>query len=91
MFVKGDLLFAQLKKDWPKIRALLGARDKRRLAWLLVPMVVTALVNVFGIAFIMPFLAVVADPHSVLTNTHLNAVYQFFGFTHLNHFVLFLG
>ena len=84
-------MIKQIKQDWQKITVLLGAEDKKRLMWLLLPMVVTALVNVFGIAFIMPFLAVVADPDSVFSNVHLKAAYHFLGFSDTFHFVIFLG
>ena len=40
---------------------------------------------------IMPFIAVLAKPDVVYTNSYLSATYQFFGFSNTNNFLLFLG
>ena len=90
-FSKEYSLFKCAREDWFKIKRLLGSVDQKRLMWLLLPMTITAMISAFGIAFVMPFLAVVAAPKIVFTNAHLSAAYHFFGFTQVVHFVIFLG
>lgn len=77
--------------SWNKLNRLLVPRDRVRLAWLLIPMILTALANVFGIALIMPFLSVVADPGMIQTNQKLFWLYHAFGFHSVHQFVVLLG
>jgi ATP-binding cassette, subfamily B, bacterial PglK len=74
-----------------KIKSLLLRSDQKKLGLLLIPMTLTAVVNAFGIAFVMPFLMVVSNPGMIHSNSKLNAAYRFFGFTHPMHFLIFLG
>lgn len=50
-----------------------------------------ALVDVVGVASIMPFMAVLANPGVVETNSYLAAVYHSLGFTDRQAFLFFLG
>lgn len=52
---------------------------------------VMALLDVIGVASVMPFMAVLSNPEVVETNPYLNAVYQSLGYTDLNAFLFFLG
>lgn len=54
-------------------------------------MSLTALVNIFGIAFVMPFVAVAANPDMVHTSKHLSLIYNFLHFSTPVHFIIFLG
>ena len=76
---------------WKKIKQLLLKKDRKRLAWLLLPMSVTALVNVFGIALIMPFLSVVSDPSIIQANANLLWFYGALNFQDVHQFTIALG
>lgn len=47
------------------------------------------ILDVFGISMIMPFIAIVVDDN--LNNMYIRMVYDFFGFTSLNQFKIYLG
>jgi ABC-type multidrug transport system fused ATPase/permease subunit len=53
--------------------------------------VVMALMEALGVASIMPFVAVLADPTVVASNRYLNAVHRALGFTTTDSFLVFLG
>ena len=50
-----------------------------------------AILEVAGIASIMPFIAVVSNPEIIETNQWINLIYQIGGFTSTNSFLVFLG
>lgn len=74
-----------------KIRDLLDARERRNAILLFGMMLVMGLLEVAGVASIMPFIAVLAKPDVVHTNVYLNTIYQNLGFANTNNFLLFLG
>jgi len=70
---------------------LLSPAERRRL-WLLTPVVsVNALVQVIGIASVMPFLALIANPGIIQEQALLRWMYETFGFTGVNPFLVFTG
>lgn len=70
---------------------LLGPADRRRL-YLLMPFVLlNALIQVAGIASVMPFLALVASPEIIESNAFLRLVYGTLGFTSEASFLVFVG
>lgn len=71
--------------------ALLPPRDRTRLALLMSLLIVMAMMEMAGIASIMPFMAVVTSPEVVHTNTWLEAVYRRLGFASDEAFLMFLG
>ena len=74
-----------------KILALLTRQEQRQLVWLLLAMVVSALIEVAGIASIMPFMAVVGNPEVVEHNRYFRLVYHALEFTSIEGFLIFLG
>jgi ABC-type bacteriocin/lantibiotic exporter with double-glycine peptidase domain len=74
-----------------RIYALLDKSQRRQLAWLLVTIILTGLMEVIGISSIFPFMAVVARPESVEGNRILLYVYQLFGFQSQYRFLFALG
>lgn len=74
-----------------KILDLLSPTERRRGYLLLAMITVMALLEVVGVASIMPFMSVLADPEVVETNAHLNAVYTALGFEEPRTFLFFLG
>lgn len=76
---------------YKKLKDLLDARERRNAVLLFGMMLVMGVLEVFGVASVMPFIAVVANPEMVETNAYINAVYSTFGFTSTNTFLIFLG
>ncbi|MDH5620427.1 MAG: ABC transporter ATP-binding protein, partial [Gammaproteobacteria bacterium] len=74
-----------------KVLSLLSPREKRQAYFLLGMILVMALLDVIGIASIMPFMAVLANPDVVDTNSWLNAVYTRLEFSEPQRFLRFLG
>ena len=78
-------------KTYGMILSLLDGREKGRLAALLVLIVITGLLETAGVASILPFLAVLADPGIIETNRILSRIYQALGFTSVTSFQVFIG
>ncbi len=74
-----------------KILDLLSPQERRRAYLLLGMILIMALLDVVGVASIMPFMAVLADPGVVQTNAYLAAAYRALGFTATEPFLFFLG
>lgn len=69
---------------------LLDDRERRRFAILAVMMLVAGLVDMAGVASLLPFLTVLANPEAVQTNPYLAAVSQALG-VGSRGFLIFLG
>lgn len=74
-----------------KLFDLLSPRERRQAALLLVMILVMAFLDIVGVASIMPFMAVLADPKLVETNAILAEVYAVLGFRDAQTFLFFLG
>jgi ATP-binding cassette, subfamily B, bacterial PglK len=74
-----------------KILSLLDKREKKRLALLLILIVVTGLLETAGVAAILPLLSVISDPEIIETNSQLSWAYRTFGFTSTLGFQIALG
>ncbi len=70
---------------------LLDRHERRRFFLLLAMILTMGLVNMAGVASIMPFLAVLANPEVVQNNQVLAFIYSYFGFSEVRHFLIFLG
>jgi len=78
-------------KIWKKILVLLSPKERRQ-AYLLLSMITAmALLEVIGVASIMPFMSVLANPELIETNIHLNTVYTTIGLESTEDFLFFLG
>ena len=80
-------IISQLKK----LFELLSFRERKQAIFLLGMSLIMALLDVIGVASIMPFIAVLANPELILTNAPLFWVYQAIGFTDEKSFLYFLG
>ncbi len=80
-------MFVVLKK----ILSLLSKKERRRLLFLTFAIIVVGLIEVAGIASIMPFMAVVANPEMVENNIYLSKIYKVFKFNSKDSFLIFLG
>lgn len=74
-----------------KLLDLLTPHERKRATMLLGMILVMALLEVIGVASIMPFIAVLANPQLVETNTTLVAVSKTLRFTNTQDFLFFLG
>jgi len=77
-----------------KLLDLLSPAERKRAGVLIAMMLVMALLDMLGVASILPFIAVLANPALVETNPILSWVYQFsthLGVSSTDQFLLFLG
>src|SRR5437870_9294088 len=74
-----------------KIFALLSSTERRQLPWLFLAFVIMALLEVAGIASIMPFLAMVTNPEMIHTNRLLQWFYSAFGSPSTRTFLFAIG
>ena len=70
---------------------LLTRRERRQLYLLVGFSIIDGILQIVGIASIMPFLAVVTDPAAALDNRWLSLAYDTFGFATTESFLIFLG
>lgn len=68
-----------------------NATDRKKLLAMLFCILTMGFIEMLGIATILPFLAVVAKPEVVQTNTYLAKLFLFFSFSSTKIFILFLG
>lgn len=74
-----------------KLIDLLSDREKVQMYILLAALTAMALIEVAGIASILPFMAVVGNPDVIQSNRWLMIVYTFFEFSSQQNFLFFLG
>jgi ATP-binding cassette, subfamily B, bacterial PglK len=74
-----------------KIITLLTTAERKRLIALLGMILVMAFLDVIGVASILPFMAVLANPELVETNIILSTIYHKLNFTNADQFLFFLG
>ena len=81
-------------KTIKKFLYLLSDQERKRAYLLLIMILIMALLDMLGIASIMPFIAVLSNPEIIETNEILNKVYKFsgkFGIETINEFLFVLG
>jgi len=76
---------------YQKLCFLLTYREKRNVIILLLINILMGLLEVIGIASVMPFIAVVANPDIIRANKYLNLIYINFNFSNDKGFLIFLG
>lgn len=74
-----------------KLRSLLAPAERRRAKLVFLLMAGRALLEMVGVASVMPFVAVLADPDLVTTNRYLATAYAVLGFDSPRSFLFFLG
>jgi ABC-type multidrug transport system fused ATPase/permease subunit len=75
----------------PGIMSLLSSSDRLEAWRLLLTILVTAIVDVLGVASILPFMAIAAKPEIVQSNTWVQAAYSWGGFASVDQFLFFAG
>ena len=79
---------------YKKLLYLLTPRENVQAGYLLLMTLIMALLDMIGIASIMPFMAVLTDNSLIETNSSLNYIFQFsykFGVENVKQFLFFLG
>lgn len=79
------------RRGLSKMLDLMTPGQRRRLMLLVPAVTANALVQVIGIASIMPFLALVSNPDSVAENAVLRWAYETLGFSSTGPFLVFVG
>ncbi len=74
-----------------KLRVILTRSEKRRFLALLGAILVMAVMEVVGIASIMPFMQLVARPEVALENAVLRSAYEWLNFTSPRNFLMAIG
>lgn len=74
-----------------QIVQLLDSHERKRLYVLLGAMIFSALIEVTGIASIMPFLSLLITPDIIHTNAFFSKLYSFLNFQSTNSFLIFIG
>ena len=78
-------------ETYRKVLDLLTPDERRRAYLLMVLILIEGAVQMVGVASILPFLAVLANPGVVETNSWLNGLYVWLGFGSPHRFLIFLG
>ena len=73
------------------IFSFFNSTDKRFLSVLISMMVFTAGIELLGIGSIFPYIKILGDQKIIHSNYLLDAMYNFFGFTSDNHFLILIG
>jgi ABC-type multidrug transport system fused ATPase/permease subunit len=74
-----------------KLRAILNRRQKQKSLVLMALFIFMALTQVVGVAAIFPFMNLVMEPNAIENHRSLLYVYNLFGFTSSNTFILAIG
>jgi ATP-binding cassette, subfamily B, bacterial PglK len=78
-------------QHYQKLYGLLDERERRRVFIVLALLVLVAFAQVLGVASVMPFIAVLANPEVIETNRYLAFAYDRLGFESAQAFMYFLG
>jgi ATP-binding cassette, subfamily B, bacterial PglK len=77
--------------DLRKIWILLSSRERLHAVLLLLQMIASAFINVFGIALIFPFMTLILEPKSIFSNHKFFLLYQLFNFSSAHKFLIAFG
>lgn len=81
-------------KNFKKLLYLLSSKERKHAILLLLMILIMALLDMLGVASILPFMAVLTNPELIETNSILNFMFQssiIFGVENKNQFVFLLG
>lgn len=74
-----------------KLYRLLSGRDRKISLLLFALMFFTGMMEVVGVALVVPFMMVVASPEGVLNHSKIKFIYDLFGFSSMHWFLLAIG
>lgn len=73
------------------IFSILTKPERRHFIILILTSFIAALLEVFGVALILPFISITSDPNKINQEGLLKTVYNYLDFTNTNNFIIFLG
>jgi len=73
------------------IRILFHPKEIRLIMFLLVGMIIMAILEVIGIASVIPFISIVSDSSVIHSNKYLSSFYQYFSFNSDHQFLIATG
>jgi ABC-type multidrug transport system fused ATPase/permease subunit len=80
-----------MKKTYRMLMDLLTARERRKFSWLVLVMLLVGIFETAGVASILPFMAVLAEPERIQESARLAAIYEALRFQSTEGFLIFLG
>jgi ATP-binding cassette, subfamily B, bacterial PglK len=81
-------------KTFKKLLFLLRSNERKNAGFLLIMIVIMALIDIIGVASLLPFMTVLSNPSIIETNLILNTMFQFskiFGVENSQQFIFALG
>ena len=74
-----------------KILSVLTFNERKKFVLLGALSFIVAILEVFGVALIMPFISIISNPTIVSENDRLFKIYNYLNFDNTNDFIIFLG
>jgi ATP-binding cassette, subfamily B, bacterial PglK len=74
-----------------KIFELLNMGEKKQFYLLITTVIIMALLDLVGIAAIMPFIGVISNPQIIQHNDVLSSIFEYLNFSKTKNFILFMG
>jgi ATP-binding cassette, subfamily B, bacterial PglK len=78
-------------RHWLMLLSIFNKRERLQIYLLLANATVVGLIDVAGVASVMPFIAVLMDDHVIESNPYLHRAYTFFAFESYTHFKVALA
>jgi ATP-binding cassette, subfamily B, bacterial PglK len=80
-----------LKKTIHQLLAILSPDERRKAALLSIMMFIMAFLDMIGVASLLPFISIAANPELIRSNAYLSKVYDYFSFRDEFQFLFFVG
>ncbi len=77
--------------SYKKIFHIFNRKEKSKFIWLAFALLLTGLLEVVGIASILPFMQLIATPNAIEMNKWLSAIYTFFSFESHRQMLIYSG
>ena len=74
-----------------KLRYIFDHRQKLRLIWILLLVVIGSFIELLGVSVFLPFVQILIDPGSIETNEMLSLLYNRIGFADIRSFLAFIA
>lgn len=74
-----------------KLKIIITPQEKWQVLVLFASILLAALFQTLGVVSILPFMSIVMQPEIIESNRWLNWLYNSFGFTSVNSFIIFMG
>lgn len=78
-------------KQIRKVISILSTSERKRFGWLAVAVLFVGLLEVIGVASILPFIQLIAEPEIIERNETLSSLYAYFGFSSHRQLLIWAG